>query len=982
MQAEAKKSVTGGMSSLSSLYGGLNDFSSLLTSALGNIDSNVSTLHNSTTTHNKQIESLKSVVEKYGIKLQNLELEAEAQRSKLEHALLNVSDMEKNIDTQLSDATKQMHRELLTQRTSTKMDLFAMQGTMRKSMNEAMDLIAESPKLLKSNAVSAHNPNSSNEESIQFLLEKLKILEETMMIQHNVNLQLTESVKNDEVIRKVYDSLYDQISNLETSLQTANAQNNELREKYSRDLGKMKEMQAAQQDQISQMIGALMSSRNMKKFKQTMAHIAEADEDGEGGFDVSSRKQHFSSSSRSQSGATATTPKAASTKVPPAGAIAEAEAEAEGDEEAKHSGGEQGERTRKRSHRSRRRRRHSDSESDEGSDDEQGSGDEGAAAGEGDEKVRNKHTRHHRRHHRTVRHGRHHHGNRDEDGEGEGDFDEKPDHVRMGSSKSKPTEFRRAKTFSSASASEKQTQTTKAGATSVSTNTDKAATASTATSTDKSRATTPQKTASKPSTPGQQGRPTSGVTGGEIEFDDEMSSVVGAGGGEGEAKGVSHPEQGGSYDEMDSSYSFYDSDSYYSISVAGGGGGGVTMEQLEKVAADAKNMVEELRGECSMRTDQLEESMQTFKRIALMLEDMKINYELLKAKVDSLSVSTAGGTTENFDEMRANSQYNSIQHARALWTRVHAELVHGLEKFQESESDHEDDSTSNLSKAGKDSRLFVKKVTSMIGYLDSNLAAFHPAETVAKTLKAVHPTLESMYRQAMELDALDDHIRNSDRMSEGCYFDTLLCSDDTRNLKEYLHEAMAASVPVLDESIPKVAMRQRIDQLEKQLKEKVDKITLNKVVEEIKSVAKAKVDIKEFQSTIAKLATAAELAKLNMYVADIGGRGSGTGYSNKQSESVFDVENAELQKNPAFQGLVQRFEMLGKQQLDLHNFCGTFVPREEVHEAMKAVIGEVKALKLNTINHTLFRDGLKTKADIAEVERYLLGHHFFFSFLF
>jgi hypothetical protein len=36
---------------------------------------------------------------------------------------------------------------------------------------------------------------------------------------------------------------------------------------------------------------------------------------------------------------------------------------------------------------------------------------------------------------------------------------------------------------------------------------------------------------------------------------------------------------------------------------------------------------------------------------------------------------------------------------------------------------------------------------------------------------------------------------------------------------------------------------------------------------------------------------------------------------------------------------------------------------------MKAVIAEVKALKQSTVNHTLFRDGLKTKADTAEVER-------------
>ena len=92
------------------------------------------------------------------------------------------------------------------------------------------------------------------------------------------------------------------------------------------------------------------------------------------------------------------------------------------------------------------------------------------------------------------------------------------------------------------------------------------------------------------------------------------------------------------------------------------------------------------------------------------------------------------------------------------------------------------------------------------------------------------------------------------------------------------------------------------------------------------------------------------------------------GYSNT-ANPTFEVETADLQKNADFQSLLQRFDMLGKQQLDLHTYCSSFVPREEVHEAMKAVITEVKALKKNTINHTIFRDGLKLKADTSEVER-------------
>jgi hypothetical protein len=384
--------------------------------------------------------------------------------------------------------------------------------------------------------------------------------------------------------------------------------------------------------------------------------------------------------------------------------------------------------------------------------------------------------------------------------------------------------------------------------------------------------------------------------------------------------------------------------------------------------------VEELRTEYVKRVDELEESVLTFKRIALMLEDMKINYDLLKVKVDSLAVGGGGGGSAaagNFDDLRATSQYHSIQHARGLWARVHAEMLHGLEKFAEHESEAEDDSSSpsKLSEGAKNSRLFQKKAAALVSFLDANLAAFHPAETVAATLKTVTPTLEQIYKLAMELDALDEAIRQSPKMTEGCYFDALLCSDETRNVKAYLKDAMVASVPVLDEGIAKVALRQRVEILERQLRDKVDKSALKALQDEMKNIAKGKLDMKEFSATVSKLATAAEVAKLSLYVADIGGRGSAAGYSNTRSDAVLDLERAELARNPDFQALLLRFDMLGKQQLDLHNFCASFVPREEVHEALKAVIGEVKTLKQTTVNHTLFRDGLKTKADTSEVER-------------
>ncbi|KAJ1396817.1 hypothetical protein B484DRAFT_262909, partial [Ochromonadaceae sp. CCMP2298] len=161
-------------------------------------------------------------------------------------------------------------------------------------------------------------------------------------------------------------------------------------------------------------------------------------------------------------------------------------------------------------------------------------------------------------------------------------------------------------------------------------------------------------------------------------------------------------------------------------------------------------------------------------------------------------------------------------------------------------------------------------------------------------------------------------------------------------------------------------MSHQLAALEKRLNAKVDSAALSTLQEELRAMGKNKVDTALFNSTVARLATAAEVAKLNLYVADLGG-GRGGGYGGVAPAEVLDT-GSDL-RNAEVQGLLTRFDVLGRQQLELHAYCASFVPRDEVHEAMKAVIGEVKALKRTAVTQGLFRESLKAKADITEVER-------------
>jgi len=67
------------------------------------------------------------------------------------------------------------------------------------------------------------------------------------------------------------------------------------------------------------------------------------------------------------------------------------------------------------------------------------------------------------------------------------------------------------------------------------------------------------------------------------------------------------------------------------------------------------------------------------------------------------------------------------------------------------------------------------------------------------------------------------------------------------------------------------------------------------------------------------------------------------------------------------QELSTRIELLLKHMQDLQTSCQTFIPREEVQEAMKAVLYEIKVIKMNTVNVNKFKEVTDLKADREEM---------------
>lgn len=87
--------------------------------------------------------------------------------------------------------------------------------------------------------------------------------------------------------------------------------------------------------------------------------------------------------------------------------------------------------------------------------------------------------------------------------------------------------------------------------------------------------------------------------------------------------------------------------------------------------------------------------------------------------------------------------------------------------------------------------------------------------------------------------------------------------------------------------------------------------------------------------------------------------------------SVVLAENLPLQEHPDFSHLVQRFDSLANKFQDLKTNCDKLVSKEEVHDALKAVVNEIKNIRKHGVTQAVFKEGLKLKADAKELERSL-----------
>lgn len=400
---------------------------------------------------------------------------------------------------------------------------------------------------------------------------------------------------------------------------------------------------------------------------------------------------------------------------------------------------------------------------------------------------------------------------------------------------------------------------------------------------------------------------------------------------------------------------------------------------------------------------ELETAVNTFKRIAFIVDDVKQTNDNLKAKLDSISGANMAFEYYDKRELAINS---SIVRLKTYWNRVHTELLHAMDVLEKQKQNkdtavEEDvEETEQLDTVQQQHQEiadeFLSKVSHFMLFLDKNLEDYlYSRETLPLTLQKLRPLLESLFNKSTEILLLDDKVKADLEMKpptpmlkgkKSKYaavkpkqsFETLLCSDQTHSLRSHMLTAMNATIPLLDEMVPLYFTEQEVKTMNQSLKLKAEAAKVQAIEQELRLMNNNKIDTKDFHDKLGKLATGAELAKLHSFVLENisrnsyayqGNNSSGNNKSETGEKGDGLTAVTELKGSPEYMSLLNRFEALSHQTAEVQMNCESFVLREEVHEALKAVIDELRQLKKSAVNYTLFTEGLKTKADVIEVER-------------
>jgi hypothetical protein len=280
--------------------------------------------------------------------------------------------------------------------------------------------------------------------------------------------------------------------------------------------------------------------------------------------------------------------------------------------------------------------------------------------------------------------------------------------------------------------------------------------------------------------------------------------------------------------------------------------------------------------------------------------------------------------------------------------------------------------------------VFIARVAEFADRLDNVIMSFQAKETPEATLLALFQPLDAL---TIELEVLFELDQQS-VTSMGITFDDVTAEGSSRNVRDTMRLVWEVSLPLLDHRVNKITMRRRLTALEEVTKGKADTLGINALEAELRRLVTAKADQKELLLIASKKVSLGELQRLKDQLMKQIVSIRGYEYNNNGSSEVMQQSSHSPREggalippsrqmssedtsgmNADLKQLERRFDILHNFHEDLAEKCTGYVPREEVEQALRALLGEMKLMKSNTISPDLLRESLKSKASVLEVQK-------------
>ena len=329
-----------------------------------------------------------------------------------------------------------------------------------------------------------------------------------------------------------------------------------------------------------------------------------------------------------------------------------------------------------------------------------------------------------------------------------------------------------------------------------------------------------------------------------------------------------------------------------------------------------------------------------------------------------------------------------------------------------------------------DDPVLLKKLHDLFSAIENvkSCSMFAIHENLDDTLDILCPALDDLTLMVEEVFAYDTEVRLDEKSAEESKGNPppvvtlaeLMTEDRKYNMKESLFEAARSSIPIIDERVDKISLRRRIEKIEgeavhkkdidevnekqKNMSETMKSLTSKEEMARAMNKAAKKTDLMRFREVMFQRLelNEHEIESLNTIVEehwehslhddadlravafanDSSGNqivGKSSEYGNQKTASP--STNVTFVNAPRFGGggggasseevkeMSTRVDLIFNQFKDLQKSCETFIPREEVQEALKATLYELKLLKMNTINVNKFNEEIEKKADYDEMKK-------------